>query len=224
MEEHLSRENKMGIEIRRAGPEHASFLAWVMITSARSHVERGIWDIALDNDEAECLRFLETSALTGTPHMLHFSNFIIAEIDGRPGAALCGYDPEVAGEESLMRNMGEIVKRLGWSGEFYAEAEKRIEPCLACHFEEEPDFWVVNHVATRPEFRRRGLVKSLLARILDVGREQGFAKARVAVLMGNTPAIGAYEKAGFEVKSEITRPDFEAVMGEPGSLLMLCDL
>jgi hypothetical protein len=68
-------DKSMKVEIQPACPEDASFLAWVMLTAGRSHIDRGIWDIAIENTEKERLDFLQTAALTEKPHMLHHSNF-----------------------------------------------------------------------------------------------------------------------------------------------------
>jgi ribosomal protein S18 acetylase RimI-like enzyme len=79
-----------------------------------------------------------------------------------------------------------------------------------------PNVWIVEHVATKPEFRRRGLVERLIGEILDVGRKRGATVADIGVLIGNDPAQRAYEKCGFEVIDEKRHPDFEAVYGCPG--------
>ncbi len=44
--------------IRPAEPDDAPFLAWAMLTAARSHIPRGWFDIALKRSESECLAFL----------------------------------------------------------------------------------------------------------------------------------------------------------------------
>ena len=78
------------------------------------------------------------------------------------------------------------------------------------------DAWVIEWVATRPEYRGKGLVHALLHDILDPGRERGHAQAQIAVLIGNTPAQRAYEGVGFRVADEKTHPDFERAVGSPG--------
>jgi hypothetical protein len=85
------------VKIRPAQREDAAFLAWVILTAGRAHVQRGIWDVILGGTDEEHLSFLQILAGTGIPHMCHYSCYILAEVDRRPAAALGGYDPEILG-------------------------------------------------------------------------------------------------------------------------------
>jgi ribosomal protein S18 acetylase RimI-like enzyme len=84
----------------------------------------------------------------------------------------------------------------------------------------EPGAWVVEHVATKPEFRRRGLVERLVQETVERGRRQGATVADIGVLIGNEPAQRAYEKCGFEVVDEVRNADFEAAYGSPGARML----
>jgi hypothetical protein len=48
--------------------------------------------------------------------------------------------------------------------------------------------------------------------------------AQVSLYIGNMPAQRAYKKVGFEFFDEKRHPDFEAEIGCPGMMRMLCDL
>ncbi len=61
-----------------------------------------------------------------------------------------------------------------------------------------------------------GLIDSLMAAILERGRQRGATHADIGVMSGNDPAQRAYEKAGFRVTGEKRHPDFERVWGCPG--------
>lgn len=76
--------------------------------------------------------------------------------------------------------------------------------------------WIVEHVATAPEFRRQGHLDRLMAAILDKGRARGATQANIGVLIGNDNAQRAYEKNGFSVVEEILDADFEREYGCPG--------
>ena len=84
--------------------------------------------------------------------------------------------------------------------------------------------WIVEWVATLPEFRGRGIVNSLLLKILDRGRERGFEKAQIGYLLGNIRAQRSYERVGFKTVYERRDPDFEAALGCPGMACMYLDL
>ena len=76
--------------------------------------------------------------------------------------------------------------------------------------------WIVENVATLPEFRRRGLVDRLMAEIIERGRARGASTADISVFIGNDPAQRAYEKCGFEAIGEKRDAAFEAAYKTPG--------
>ena len=115
----------MNPEIRWARPDDAALLAWVMLMAGRSHLERGIWDIIIGRPEDECLTFLEHLSITDEPHMCHHSIFLVAEVDGRPAAALSGYDPENLGEETVAPQMPIVMERMGLTDEDMAAGGAR---------------------------------------------------------------------------------------------------
>ena len=60
------------------------------------------------------------------------------------------------------------------------------------------DEGTMGRIAVAPQFRRHGAAEALLRRFLDDGREK-LAFLTLEVRAGNVPAIGLYEKLGFEV-------------------------
>ena len=214
----------MTFQIRPARREDAAFIAQVMLLAARSHLERGFWDITLAGDEPECLAYLGRLACATTCSWAHYSNFIVAEVEGRPVAGLCGYDPRVAGISALIQAMEEVANDLGWDEAERAAPWERFEPISTCIADEAEGAWISESVATLPEFRRCGLVNALLHEALGKGQESGYRLAQISVLIGNTPAQRAYEKVGFQVAGEKRHPDFLASVGEPGMRRLLRDL
>jgi translation initiation factor 4G len=214
----------MNTQVRWARPGDAPLLAWVMLMAGRSHLQRGIWDIIIGRPEKECLRFLEHLAVTEEPHMCHHSIFLVAEVDGRPAAALSGYDPVTLGEETVGPQMPGVMEKMGLTEEDMAPGQQGLAAFMTCHAEPYEGAWIVESVATRPEFRRRGLIDSLLEGILQQGRRRGFEVAQVSFYIGNVPAQRAYEKAGFRYHDEKRHPDFEAEIGCPGMVRLLREL
>lgn len=210
--------------IRPATADDADFLAWVMLTAARSHLERGLWDITLDRPEEESLSFLRELARARTRSWGHYSGFIVAEVGGHAAAALCGYDPVERGVPALAQAMNEAAGRVGWSEGDVSGVWGRFAPVGTCTSDDADGAWIVENVATLPAFRRRGLVNKLLEDVLEAGRAKGHRLAQISIIIGNTPAQMAYEKAGFRPDKEKRHPDFEAVVGEPGMLRMLRSL
>ena len=78
------------------------------------------------------------------------------------------------------------------------------------------DEGTLERIAVAPQFRRHGAAEALLRRFLDDGREK-LAFLTLEVRAGNVPAIGLYEKLGFEV---VGRPrDYYREEGEDALLM-----
>jgi GNAT superfamily N-acetyltransferase len=214
----------VNIKIRRARPEDAKLLAWCMLMAGRSHLKIGIWDLVISQSEDRCLSFLEMLALQGPCHMCYYTEFLVAEVDGRPVAALEGFDPIANGEETVTEPMAAVIQQMGLTAEDMVLGQESLAAFFTCHSDFLEGAWVIEQVATRPEYRRIGAISSLLEAILDKGRQQGFRQAQVSYYIGNTPAERSYQKAGFRYLDEKRHPDFERVIGSPGMVRLLCDL
>ena len=206
------------IEIVEARPEHVPFIAWVMLAAARSHLERGMWDFMAGPDEGRTLRFLEGLASAPEPNWAHHSMFLIAEVKGRPVSALGGYFDEEHGPASLGMAIPAAALASGIKLEDLAQVWLTSGGATIAKVSPEhvPGAWIVEHVATLPEFRRQGLIDRLLAAVIEKGRSRGATVADVGVFIGNDRAQRAYEKAGFVVTGERRNADFEAAYGFPG--------
>jgi ribosomal protein S18 acetylase RimI-like enzyme len=215
----MTSETRAAAKIVEARPEHIPFIAWTILTAARSHMPRSTFDMVIDGGEPEVLRFLEALTSTQTIHFGHHSGFIVAEVDGRPAAALSGYLPSERGE-TLMQGIGEALEACKIDGEAFGERMAKVDSIFRVFAHPEDDPWTVEWVATHPDFRRRGLVDRLLDEILAIGRGRGKNNAHISVFIGNDPAQRAYEKNGFVVYGEGRDGEFEATYGSPGAYHM----
>ena len=204
------------VTLRDATSADAEFLAWVMLTAMRSHLERGVWDYLFGWDEEKTLGYLSQLAVTGPDHMFRWSRFIVAEVDGQPAAGLCGYDPVAHGFEVYLPVAMELAAAHGTDEAGLAAIMTRGQVVSDLFVETPADCWVVEAVATAPAFRRRGLVDRLLEAVLDRGRQAGFARAGIGILIGNEPARCAYVKHGFESLGEYRSEEFERALVSPG--------
>lgn len=57
----------------------------------------------------------------------------------------------------------------------------------------------INNVAVRESYRRRGLGRTLLDRILEQGKRSGVPRAFLELRAGNSAALALYEECGFRV-------------------------
>jgi len=206
----------MGTKIVEARLEHAPFLAWVSLAASRSHLPRGFWDFFLAQEEPHILRYLEALATTSTAHLFHYSTFLVAEVDGAPAAALCGYFDDELGYAAVSAVGDEVDRQTGRDAAAGEAGLARIAPFVAVLPEHESHAWVIENVATLPAFRRRGLVDGLLHEVIDRGVKREATSIDIGVLIGNDPAQRAYEKVGFRVVGEKRNAELEAVWGTPG--------
>jgi ribosomal protein S18 acetylase RimI-like enzyme len=183
--------------------------------SQRGPLPRGWFDIALDLPEPQCLAFVERIATARRPSWWHVSQFIIAEVEGEPAAALCAMP--AAGTGSAARSaIEEVADNTGLNATELAAIFRRGAYTGGCWVQGGDGDWLVEHVASQPAYRGRGLVQALLDRALAAGRAAGFARASISFLIGNEPAERCYAKAGFVFAEEKRDPQFEALTGAPG--------
>ncbi|MEW6268149.1 MAG: GNAT family N-acetyltransferase [Thermodesulfobacteriota bacterium] len=203
--------------IRLATEADVPLIAWVQQEAARSHLPIGFWDLAFPGEDEQRLRIIARIARARPRSFCHWSGFLVAEVDGVPAAALSGYEePSIAAGTALEEALQQALDEERWSVDQRAAMGARIVPFLTCIPETPEDAWVVEWVATRPEHRGKGVIKTLLEEVIARGRARGHSTVQIGVLIGNTPAQRAYEGAGFRVVDEKRHPDFEAALGSPG--------
>lgn len=214
----------MDATIRPATAADARFLASVVITAGRAHVEQGIWDVILGRTNEANLSFMAALAVAEPRHFFHYSTFFVAEVAGRPVAGASGYDPKYLGQKQLIEAVSGVFDRQGISAAEQSACWKRAGQVVQCLADEAADLWVVANVATLAAYRRQGLSAGLLEKVLERGRLQGFRRVQVSSYLGNTPAINAYQKLGFRVVYEKRDPGFARAIGTPGMVHLQRDL
>ena len=151
-----------------------SSLAWVMFSASRSHLTRGLWDLIIGADEAGCLEYLRRLALAQPRSLYHYESFLVAEVAGERAAALCGFETgskstdawEIVGEA-----MSNVQRDLGWTAAETAASFERVAPMwTACMPPDIGADFAIESVATRPEYRRRGLIGALIDEVLQDAR------------------------------------------------------
>jgi ribosomal protein S18 acetylase RimI-like enzyme len=201
--------------IRPAEREDADFLAWVILTAARSQLDKGWFDIMLNRPESACLDYLRRLTLAPVQSWWHYSRFHVAELDGSPAAALCAFRGGEAYALSLPA-MAKVASELGLGDAERHEMRRRGVYLSTCTLETEEDAWTIENVATLPRYRRRGLATSLIQHALAEGQRDGARRTQITFIIGNDAAERAYAKAGFRFDAEKRHPDFETATGVPG--------
>jgi ribosomal protein S18 acetylase RimI-like enzyme len=214
----------MSIRIRRATSDDAEFLAGVTFSASRSHLPRGLWDLIIGADEAGCLDYLRRLAVAEPRSLYHYDSFLIAEVAGQPAAALCGFETRdawpIVGEA-----MATVQRDLGWTEADAAASLRSVAPMwTACMPPDIGADFAIESVATRPEYRRRGLINALIDEVLRDAMRRGCKLAQITTYLGNDAAVSAYEKAGFKVLDEKRCTELEKILGAPGFTRLVREL
>ena len=198
--------------IRQGQADDAAFIAHTVLWSQRGPRPRGWFDFALDQTEPQVLDFLARLAVAKPRSWYHVSQFLIAEVDGKPAAALCAM-PSRETRDTMRSGIEEVARATGISA---ADIFARGSYARACWVQGAEGEWLIEHVATLPEYRGRGLVQALIDSALAAGRHAGFERASISFLIGNEAAERSYSKAGFSFAEEKRDASFEALTGSPG--------
>ena len=204
------------VRFRPAALEDSTFLASAILNSSRSHLARGVWDLVVAGSEEDRLDFLELLTLMEIRNFCHYSNFLVADGNDGPAAALAGFDPGEPGMVAPGHAIAAAFEEFGARDTEMADAFGRLETYQTGLPEQKNGLWTIEWVWTVPSMQRRGIASALIERILGEGRRRGFRRAQITTFSSNTAAILAYEKAGFRIAEEKRQPDFERLMGAPG--------
>lgn len=201
--------------IRSARPDDAEFIVQSILSSQRGYRPRGWFDVALGWPEAQCRDFIARIAVARAVSMWHVSQFLLAEVDGKPAAALCAL-PAAGTGLAAWRAIEEVAVATGLPAAELEAIRQRGAYTRACWVQGGEGDWMIEHVATDPAHRGRGLVQTLIVHALDEGRAAGFTRATISFLIGNDAAERVYAKAGFVFADEKRDPAFETIIGAPG--------
>jgi ribosomal protein S18 acetylase RimI-like enzyme len=201
--------------IRPARAEDARFIARNILASQRGPLSRGWFDIALGWPEPQCLAFVERIATAQQTSWWHVSQFIVAEVEGEPAASLCAL-PASGTRAAVRATIEAAADEAGLDPSEAMAIFRRGAYAANCWVQGGEGDWLIEHVASLPEYRGRGLVQALIDHALVKGRAAGFKHASISFLIGNEAAERCYAKAGFCFAEEKRDPAFEALTGAPG--------
>ena len=202
----------MTTPIREGRADDADFIARTVLAAQRGPRPRGWIDIALDRSELQVLDFLKKLAVARPRSWYQVSRFWIAEVNGKPAAALCAM-PSGETHAAMRTAIEEVADAEGLSAVDIFSRGAYVIPCWIQGGDED---WLIEHVASEPGYRGRGLVQALIAHALAAGKAAGFARATITFVVGNDAAERCYTKAGFSFAEEKRDAAFEALTGTPG--------
>lgn len=215
----------MSISVRRARREDAEFLAWVMMAASRAQLKRGIWDLIICEgecaDDAMCLDYLKRLAVAEPRSLYHYEHFLVAELDGKPAAALCGFEMSADTWTKVAEAMSTVQREIGWTEAEVAGSQQRVAPVWPCFLEDVGADWIVENMATQPEWRGRGAASVLIEETVREGAQRGGRLAQIATYIGNDAAQSVYEKCGFRFSNEKRCAELERLLGAKGFVRLL---
>ena len=199
----------MNIKIRKATEKDAPLLAQSMLESSRSGKKKGLFDVLFNTNKAnELLKTLEKLTTTQTKSYCHFSNFLVATVDGVDAGSLCGYEPRIATHEIFTKAMAELG--------FDASYEERMSAYRLVEPEFDKKTFLLDFMAVKDEFHEFSVLKELVQKSLLTSRLKGYRIVQTMVEIGSVEAILVYKKLGFEVIDERKNEFYEAEFGRPG--------
>jgi len=181
------------MNIRTAKAEDAPFIAWAILESSRAGKQKGLFDMIF-SPSSDIPKSLEKLITNDIKTICHYSNFLIAEVDGKDAGALCSYD----GYRVSWPQMSEALSTMGCQGDY----KERISAYFLCEPSVEKNTISLNFMITKDEFRGLGVVKALVKKVLLTARLKGFRKAQTGIEIGSVETQLAYEKMGFSFKEE----------------------
>jgi GNAT superfamily N-acetyltransferase len=205
----------MGLVIRAGRSDDADFIARTILLSQRGPRPLGWFDFALAQDEPKVLDFIRKLAVAKSRSWYQASQFLVGEIDGRPAAALCAM-PSLLTRDGMRAAIEEVARATGMSASDLTEIFARGAYARPCWIQGGDEDWLIEHVASHPSARGRGLIQALIAHALAAGKAAGFSRASITFVIGNDPAERCYAKAGFVFAEEKRDSTFEALTGAPG--------
>lgn len=206
--------------IVRARPEHAPFLARIILAASRSQLPRGPFDLALALDDRKLLAIIECMTRGALVSNCHFSRFLVAEAGRQPIGALAAFDPAEPDLPPLSAALEAACGALGCDSPNIARVLARVHALDACFPAADPGTWTIEWVGVHEICRRHGICRQLLVAILAEGARRGCRRAQVSTYIGNGAATAAYLGAGFLASREHRTPEFEALLGVSGLLIL----
>jgi GNAT superfamily N-acetyltransferase len=205
---------------REATAEDAVEIAKLCYLAGKSHVDVSIYDLmipgpaGMTDDRVDAIAKI---AATEAPSWLNLSHYKVIEADGKVASGLATFTTEEAGS----RQLGQAMMEAGWGVKDLLGMGRRLRVWSGVDTGREHGYLIVENVATFDRYRGNGFSAELLALAINSAREQGLKGLQLTVLLGNDPAIRAYEKAGFEMAKTKESKKFQKVFASPGAGQML---
>jgi len=202
----------MSIKIKQAKAEDSAFLAQMILQSSRAGKKDGLFDLLFGtNDNKIILQRLEELTRTEAKSHCHFSNFLIAELDGKSVGTLCSYEPRISTKEAFIKALTEI----GCSDQNAA-----LEVMYVCDFNLNTRTLIFDFMEELEGFIDVGVLKALMQKSLLTARLKGYRIAQTMIEIGSLESELFYKKMGFKKVQQKECELYKEKFGRSGMSLM----
>jgi len=206
-------ERVMSIKIRKAKAEDISFLAKMILQSSRAEKKFGLFDLifASKSDE-KTLEMLQMLIKASSKSYCHFSNFLIAEIDGVDVGSLCSYEPRIATQKAFT----DALEEIGCSD----AVDTFVDISSMCVFESNNRTLFFDFMEELDGYMDVGVLKALMQKSLLTARLKGYTIVQTMVEIGSLEALLYYKKLGFKELEEKECELYKEKFGRAGIVLL----
>lgn len=202
----------MSITIRQAKVDDGNFLAKMILQSSRAGKKDGVFDLLFGTYEnSVVLESLEKLTKTDAKSHCHYSNFLIAEMEGKKVGTLCSYEPRISTKEAFVAALEEI----GCSDE-----NDTLEVMYVCDFHLNNRTVMFDFMEELEGFMDVGILKALMQKSLLTARLKGYRIAQTMIEIGSRESELFYKKMGFEEVQQLECELYKEKFGRAGLTLM----
>jgi len=210
--------------IRQANNEDIDFLITTIIEAEKSGGDKisycGLFSITED-EVRSLLRQIFEEEMDGQE--ICVSNFLIAEIDGKPAGAFSSFIECADGMSSSMIKSNLITYFL--DRQKLLSSSSNLLALKAIDIEREKNALQLESAYVYPQFRGRGVIGALINAHIQRKLELGFSfkKAQILLMDNNKPAQEAYKRAGFHIAQKKATDDELIFSFMPGNVRVLME-
>ncbi len=203
----------MAIKIRKAIAKDAPFLAQMILQSSRAGKKDGMFDLVFQtNDKKVILPRLEQLTQTTAKNQCHYSNFLVAELDGQSVGTLCSYEPRIATKDVLITAFKELGCR--------EDVSDSLEAFYGCEFDLNNRTLMFDYMEELEGFIDVGVLKELMQKSLLTARLKGYRIAQTIIEIGSLESELFYKKLGFKKVDQKECELYKEKFGRAGLMLL----
>jgi len=202
----------MSIKISKATVEDSLFLAQMILQSSRAGKKDGLFDLLFQtNDNKIILDKLEKLTITDSKSHCHYSNFLIAKMDGQSVGTLCSYEPRISTREAFVKALQEVGCE---------DCDDALEVMYCCVFDLNKRTLMFDFMEELEGFIDVGVLKALMQKSLLTARLKGYTIAQTMIEIGSLENELFYKKLGFKVVTQKECELYKEKFGRVGLMLL----